>query len=75
MDVKTIFEDMMFEAIEMGVDLYDERNKNFVIKKISETILDYYQLYDENIKGTIHTYLNCKRGIGSGNTIKKQYVR
>ena len=71
MDVKTIFEDMMFEAIEMGVDLYDERNKNFVIKKISETILDYYQLYDENIKGTIHTYLNCKRGIGSGNTIKK----
>ena len=25
----------------------------------------------KNIKGTIHTYLNCKRGIGSGNTIKK----
>lgn len=71
MDVKTILGDILFEAIEMGVDLYNERNKNFIIKKISETILDYYQLYDENIKGTIHTYLNCKRGIGSGNTIKK----
>ena len=46
--MEMVFE-LLRKPISNGVNLYDTRNKNFILNSIREYILDYYQMFDEKI--------------------------
>lgn len=55
-----VFESI-YELTKEGIDFYAKKNMKYVIQCLKENILDYYQMFDDNIpyKFVLHMYIRC----------------
>lgn len=54
-----VFE-LVYELAKKGIDFYAEKNMKYVIHCLKENILDYYQMFDDNILYTFELYMYTK---------------
>lgn len=58
--------DSLEEASKNGVDLFDRKNRNFVLKHVEEKLLEYFQMFGARIPMTIGYVLYCRTGAENG---------
>lgn len=59
------------EPVDAGVDLYERKNMEFVINRVKELILGYYQMFGEKIPADLQYYLYEKNSLEKEDAFSK----